>query len=329
MKTRILAKFSIATLCVTVCAQAVAAGGFLRWVDDQGNVHYSDTIPPEFAEKGRSRLSSGGIEVEEIAPAKTLEEIQREQELERLRLQQERLIERQRAADMVLLRTFRSVDDLTMVRDGKLQAIDVMIQVTRSNIRRQQQWLAGLRSEAADHERAGKPVTQHLNDSIANTQRAINDSYETIVAREKQKQEIRESFARDLKRFRQLHEIPDVATSESEDVSVSKQLNNLIQCEDRVECDRLWMLAVEYVEEHATVPIQTSTPNLVITAPPEEKGAVALTVSRVNNKDNEGGSIFLDLQCRSAQRSSSPCMTPKATAILEEFRPTLMQASRS
>ncbi|MGB5737569.1 MAG: DUF4124 domain-containing protein [Thiohalocapsa sp.] len=118
-----------------VCAQGAQ---LYRWVDEQGNVNYTDKIPASQVEQGHVELSDDGMRVRTVAPAKKLEEIQRERELERLRAQQQRLIEQQKAEDSVLLRTFRNTDDMLMVRDGKLSAIDVMIQVTKGSLRRQQ-----------------------------------------------------------------------------------------------------------------------------------------------------------------------------------------------
>ena len=218
----------------TVCAQGTQ---LYRWVDEQGNVNYTDKIPASQAEKGHVELSEDGMRVRTVPPAKTAEEIQRERELERLRAQQQRLIDQQKAEDRVLLRTFRNTDDLIMVRDGKLSALDVMIQVTKGNVRRQQDWLTHLRTEAAELERAGEPVTEQLQDRIAAAERSLNQAMGTILERERQKQEIRETFARDLKRFQQLKDIPEEAPREEQSQQPS-ELANLIECRDKAECER-------------------------------------------------------------------------------------------
>jgi len=294
-----------------------AAQQLFRWEDDQGTVHYSDSIPPEYTEKRHEILSPEGTPVRVIPPAKTLEQIQRERELERLRAQQHRLIEQQRAADRVLLRTFRSVDDLIMVRDGKLAAIDVMIQVTKSNIRRQQDWLNGLRSEAADLERSGKPVPDRIQDGIATTERSLRDAMAAILDRERQKQEIRESFARDLRRFRQLKDIPETPEQVEEPHT---ELPNLVSCSNETECDRLWQLAQDYLRRHATVPVESAGTDILMTAPPVSNSDIGLTVSRIWNKDGSGASIFLDLQCRSYSAGLEACATPERQQVLNGFK---------
>lgn len=199
----------IALLMILWPATSAVAQVFNRWVDDQGNVHYSDVIPPTEIDKGRTLLSPGGVRVDTVPPQKTPEQIQRERELERLRVQQERMREQQRADDRVLLNTFQSVDDLIMTRDRNLSDIDSLIQFKKSNIRRQQDWLTELRKEAADLERSGKPIPDQLNTRIESTEHAIEDTLAAIVEREQQKREIRKKFDRDLERLRQLKRLPD------------------------------------------------------------------------------------------------------------------------
>jgi hypothetical protein len=303
-------------------ASPVGYAGLYRWVDDEGNVHYTDTIPPSQVTKGHTEITEQGIRVKTVPPAKTAEELQKEQELERLRAQQERLIEQQRAADRVLIQTFRSDDDIVMARDGKMASIDVMIQVTKNNIRRQQEWLGRLRTEAANLERAGKPVPQHLSDSIANAERSIRDAYATILDREAQKRSIRESFDRDLKRFRELNKLSD-SQKPREPQTRLPVLHNIVNCRDTEECERLWSRAVAYVQQHATTQVQTSGANILIAAPAASGDDISLILSRINDKDGEGSSLFLDLQCQSSLRGEEMCQSPEAKEILAGFRAAL------
>jgi len=314
---------SLAFVMALVNATAWAQGSQLyRWVDEQGNVNYTDKIPASQSEKGHIELSEDGMRVRTVAPAKTAEQIQRERELERLRAQQQRLIDQQKAEDRVLLRTFRNTDDLIMVRDGKLSALDVMIQVTKGNVRRQQDWLTHLRAEAADLERAGEPVTDRLQDRIAAAERSLNQAMGTILERERQKQEIRETFARDLKRFQQLQDITEEAPQEQQSQQPS-ELANLIECRDKAECERMWQQALGYLRQHATVPIETAGDDVAMTQPPLSIKDIALTVSRIWDQNRSSAVIFLDLQCRSYNTSADACRTEPRRDILNAFRSTL------
>lgn len=314
----------VAMLAATLGAASplTQAQHFYRWVDDQGNVQYTDKIPPSEIDKAHTELSPDGMRVTDVPPVMTPEEIQRERALERLRAQQQRLIDEQQAEDRVLLRTFRSLDDMIMVRDGKLSAIDVMIQVTKSNIQRQRDWLLRLRGEAADLERAGEPVTDQIKERIATTERALNQALATILERERQKQEIRDTFARDLKRFRQLKNIREEA-SQVEEVTQTSKLENLIDCKDERECVRVWAEALDFVKLHATVPVETAGANVLMTKAPKSTSDISLTLTRIWNTDRKGAVIFLDLQCNHYSDSVEACQTEPRLQVLNAFRATI------
>lgn len=316
-----LARLLIPLLASSLLASAAEAGLY-RWVDENGNVHYTDIIPPSQITKGHTELTEQGVRIKTVPPAKTSEEIQAEKELERLRVQQEQIIEQQKSADRVLLQTFRSEDDIKMARDGKLSSIEVMIQVTKANIRRQQEWLSGLRTEAANLERVGKPIPKKLSDSISSSERSIREAYRIIVDREEQKKTIRDRFERDLDRFRQLRNRNRSPKPDEEEIP-RPVLHNIVTCRDAAECDRLWQKAVAYVRQRATTRVQTIGPNILITAPAGNGSEISLLLSRIDDEGGDGASLFLDLQCESSPRGEELCESPKAMEIISGFHPAL------
>jgi hypothetical protein len=215
-----------------------------------------------------------------------------------------------------------------MVREGKLDDIDVMIDVTKNNIRRRQEWLAGLHAEAGNLERTGKPVPQHLSDNIAQTERAIQDAYATILDREAQKESIRASFARDLKRFQQLKNLPETEVPIPAE-RARPVLHNIVTCSGPDECDRLWVKATAYARKHATTAVQASGDNVLITSLPSSEQDVSLILSRIEDKDGPGSSLFLDLQCERSPRGSKTCKSPQAQQIIEGFRPAVVGGDTS
>lgn len=306
----------------------LAASGYLspasaelfRWVDAEGKVHYSDRMPAELAGEEHSLLSPDGIELRNIERAKTDEEVRRERELERLRAEQQRMAEQQRAADEALLQSFSNIDEMMMVRDGKLAAIAAMAQVTKRNIRHQQDWLSDLDAEAERLQAQDKPVPHALDQQIAEAERALEDAMADLLQHERQKQAIREQFERDARRFEQLKQSPsDLLDAESKPPARSL-LDNLVVCRNLPECDRLWSLARAYVETQATLPIHTETPDLVMTAPPSTDEEVALTLSRIWDPNYQQASIFLDLQCHDIHAPPEACETPTRRAVMAGFR---------
>ncbi|MCG6862604.1 MAG: DUF4124 domain-containing protein [Chromatiaceae bacterium] len=311
----------IALLLLSVLASSSDAGLY-RWVDEEGEVHYSDSVPPERVKSEHTELNKAGVRVKIVPHAKTPEEAQKELELQRMRAQQRQLLEEQHTADRVLLKTFRTEDDLTMARDGKIAAVDVMIEVARGNISRQQTRHAELLAKAANLERAGNPVPPHLSDAIAKAERAIRDTYAGIVDREEQKRDIRARSDRDLKRFRELRNLP------ASNAPVPKRetrpiLHNIVTCPNPEECDRLWKKATDFVRQHSTTSVQASSSVIFITAPPMKEQDISLILSRISHNDGQSASLFLDLQCKRSVRGKEFCRGPKTQGIIKEFRPAL------
>lgn len=184
-----------------------------------------------------------------------------------------------------------------------------------------------LYAEAADLERAGDPVPTHLRDSIAKSEATIREAYAGIIEQEQQKQAIRESFARDLKRYRQLSGLPEGPTHPSAVASSGSferdSIPNLVTCDDEVQCDALWERALEFVRTQATTPVRTARDNLIVTATPRSPRELGLILSRIEDEEGQGATLFLDVQCQARRRDSQECLDPRAGALLQGFREAL------
>ncbi len=315
---------SLLAIATTAISAPSGTKRLYRWVDQDGTVHYTDTIPPSAVDQARTELSKEGVRVKRVPPAKSPDVVAKEAELERLRKEQKELIEKQRAADRVLLQSFRSEDDIIMARDGKIAAIDVMIEVTRSNVGRQQRALGRLRSEAADLERAGKPVPQRLSRGITDMERSIRDAYAGILDRQAQKESIYARSDKDQERFRQLKRLPTPQEGQAEK-EARPVLDNIVLCSASSECDRLWDKAVAYVRANAATPVPPSSSTILITAPPAAAEQISMILSRINNKKDEGATLFLDLQCQHTVRGVRACKSEEAKKLIQGFRSAVIQ----
>jgi hypothetical protein len=305
---------------------AAQAGKLYRWVDADGSTHYTDKIPPDQIERSHQELSGTGIRTLTVPRAKTDEEVEEERKLERLRAEQQRLIDKQQAADRVLLRTFRSEEDLIMARDGKLAAIDVMIKVTQGNIRRHQVKLSDLQHRAATREREGRTVTKVLLTNIDNTLRNINDAYANIERKEQGKNAIHQTFARDLKRFRELKNLTQ-KPAEAEEQETGT-LPNLASCSDPQTCDEAWTRAEAFVRANATTPMQMIGDNIIMTAAPTKDRDISITMSRVDNTESGRTVLFMDLFCKDTVIGKEHCQSDSVSAIRQAFSPAVGSAGR-
>ena len=314
------------TAACLVLSSPLQAGKLYRWVDAEGKVHYTDRVPPEQVDKARTQLDERGLTIESVNAARTAEEIAKEQELERLRAEQQRLIEEQKAADRVLLRTFRSEDDIEMTLNGKLAAIDVQIQVIRGNIKRIKQKLAGMQKDAAELELQGKSISKRFRKEIENSRQALKDSYAAIIRAERQKEQYRLAYRKDLERFRTLKHL----TADQNQVQMAHKrnliLDRLYACVDEASCNQAWITAEKFVREFSTTKIQMLSDTIIMTAAPGKDQDISITVARIRHKPTggdkapkRGAQLFMDLQCKNSPLGDELCASPKAEKIRTGF----------
>ena len=101
-------------LAVLLCAisSTSMAGALYKWVDENGNVRYSDRLPPDQNKKKHQQLSSQGMVLSTRDAAKSPEEAAIEAEskrkIEEQQREEVRIKSEQQKQDRLLLHTFRS-----------------------------------------------------------------------------------------------------------------------------------------------------------------------------------------------------------------------------
>jgi len=183
---------------------ALHAGKLFKWVDDTGQVRYGDRLPPEYAKKRSETLNSQGVVVETKAAQKTKEQLAEERRVAALQAEEERRQREQAHRDRILLDTFTNEDEMVLTRDGKIEAIEAIIRVTRGRIDKTRERLSELTRRAADLERSGRPVPLELSQQIAESHAQVQQNLEYIENRKREQQSIRDKFEHDIKRFREL-----------------------------------------------------------------------------------------------------------------------------
>ena len=193
-----------ALLSCTLLHGPMAVAGMYKWVDDEGEIHYGNSVPPEFANKERRQLNERGRTVKIYDAAKTPEEIAEAARLEAIRLEQERVAVEQARQDHVLLATYSSEDDMLKTRDGKLSALEGLIQLTQRRIISMNNRMKQLTEDAADYERGGRPVPDVLTRQIENIRIQSTENESFILVKQQEQDEINMLFQKDITRFREL-----------------------------------------------------------------------------------------------------------------------------
>ncbi len=322
MNSKILSLALLAALCLPTLS---GAAKLYKWVDEEGHTHYSDKIPPSDVKRARTELDETGVTIEKVDAAKSPEQLLREAEEERLRREQERLAEKQRQDDRVLLRTFRTEDDILMTRDGQIQSVDTYIRVTEANIKRLKHTLEEMQQNAAKLELSGQPISKRYLKDIEDKRQALKDAYQSIINREEEKNRIRQSFAQDLKRFRELKQLtPNNDPMLDASQSYSEALLNVYQCGDDLICEGPWQKAKAYLKQHSTTPVRMQGENILMSGIPAENDDISITMSRIHDRKTGQTLIFMDLQCKSTSMGEALCQRgERVQHIKENFQPAL------
>ena len=182
-----------------------AAQKLYRWVDENGVVHYGDSIPARYAEVERQVVNEHGITVDVLRAKMTEEEIAEEARLDELRVE----AELQRRRDQALLATYLTIDEIEMHRDRRVELFQAQARVTELYLRNLQRRMETLREEASmyrpyNEDPEAPMIEPDLADDIQTTKETIARHEENLRKYESDEQSIVARFDGDIYRFKEL-----------------------------------------------------------------------------------------------------------------------------
>ncbi|MBI2398595.1 MAG: DUF4124 domain-containing protein [Xanthomonadales bacterium] len=187
-----------------VAAAPADAGKLYKWVDEKGNVHYSDKVPPEAAKLARKEMNEAGVTVKQVERAKTQEELAAEAAQKIKDEEARKIAEAQAQADRALMLSYNTEDDLIRAREQELGVIDANMATAKLTMASQEKNLSELLAHAADYERNKKPVPKNVADSIASVRAQIESQQKSLTEREASKETVRLDYEAKLARWREL-----------------------------------------------------------------------------------------------------------------------------
>lgn len=196
----------ISLSCLLLLVSHTVNARIICWTNNEGVRECGDRIPPEYSQKGHEELSEGGLVIEEQERAKTEEEIEEEKRLAAIEEEEMKLEEEQGKKDLILTQTYSSVNDIENARDEKLKLIDVTIGLTNKRNEKIQQQLDQRIQQAADIERSGKAPSEGLLNDIESLKKQLQDNKDFINQKIVEQNEVRENYAKDIERYKELQE---------------------------------------------------------------------------------------------------------------------------
>jgi hypothetical protein len=181
---------------------AEKVGKLYKWKDKDGNVHYTDTIPPEANDLAREALNKDGISVEKVERALTAEEKAARAAAEAKAAEQARIVEEQRKRDQVLMNSYANEEDLTRGYNQRMDLLAQTIEARKIEIGAREKSLATLVAQAADLERSGKVVSEPIKQMIVSERTEIERQKGFIKQKEAEKITAKQEYEADLKTYR-------------------------------------------------------------------------------------------------------------------------------
>jgi TolA-binding protein len=185
---------------MAVCA-GTAHAQMYRWVDGDGRVHYSDTLPQNYQKSGTDEMNKQGLVIR-----RTQSEAERMAEIARqaAQLKMERQKAEQARLDRALLATYTTEAEIDLARDRALEHHKLAIRGAETRAKAVEANLAELRERISKIEKSGRPVSPDLQSQLAQIHKESLELKRTILNNEEAMLQVREKYEADKLRFREL-----------------------------------------------------------------------------------------------------------------------------
>jgi len=185
------------------------AAKLYRWVDEKGEVHYGDRVPPEEVKLDREELNKYGIPVRTLSHELTQEEhdaLKRQQAIEAA--EQQRLSDALHR-DNVLLNTYLSINEIESLRNRRKELLDGQIRVTELYLINLRAKVTKLQKDASQFQPYNPdpnapPIPARLAKELSNSLKSILVYEQTLVDTREKNTQLVAKFDSDIDRFRHL-----------------------------------------------------------------------------------------------------------------------------
>ncbi len=191
---------------VAYAAQGSGREAFYRCKDKSGQTYYGDSLPQACTGLDTEVLDERGMVVRVIeGEASRAARIKREAAEAEARKEREQ----REQHDRMLIDTYLSVADIERLRDQRLEQLQAQYRVTEQSIGNMRERQARIENQIArfkpyNSDPNAPPLPDHLAEEMVNTVNSLRTYHEMLATNRREQAEISESFAADIKRFKEL-----------------------------------------------------------------------------------------------------------------------------
>jgi hypothetical protein len=203
-------------LCIAVAAALVAAAPveaqkkteagkkLYRWVDKDGKVQFSDSLPPEAIDQARTEMSNSGRVVRDVDRALTPEELAAAEQAAADAARAEAEAEQRRKSEEAMLASFETEDDLKRSMNLRVTLLQQTLDAVEAGIASQRASLSALLLQATETELGGGKVNAKQVASIRELHREIGKQQQMLVMKRAELGDVDTELEQLLVRFREL-----------------------------------------------------------------------------------------------------------------------------
>ena len=209
---------SLLVVLFLLAGMSDAAAKVYRWVDENGEVHYSESLPPNFEDKAHDELDSRGIVREQgkslKPPPPKPKVVQPDEPMELPRdasgmarpkaLYSEQ--EMQERMDRFLLLRYDSELEIQEAMNVEIKQLEYDRRLLRTSRDSLKAAYRGQITEAANRQRAGIDVDPNTGTEIASLKERLISNESMMADLQVREDKIRESFGTEIDRYRHLVE---------------------------------------------------------------------------------------------------------------------------
>lgn len=188
---------------VSLCAPSAHAKLY-KWVDENGQVHYTDKVPTQYLKQQREELSEQGTTLRKVDRAMTEEEKTELRRKEQERREQDKIRLEQQRRDRILTDTYTTERDLVAAKNARLEAVDSQINLAGSIIKDSTQKVEMTERLIAQLKSQGKDVPEATYAKLEREKMQLATQEEAAEKHRQQRRDIVEQFDGYIERFREL-----------------------------------------------------------------------------------------------------------------------------
>lgn len=211
-------RLGLISLAIALCMPFGTAWGakLYKWIDENGNIRYSDRLPAEQSKKRFQTLAPDGRVLQTKEESKSPEQLRQErEEKQRLEEEQRRIEAEQRRIqaekdhhDRVLMMTFTSENEIVEAQNERLAVIDSVIRLLQRDIKQEEEKLERLHQSAKrNYLDKNRVVPGGLAQNIEYSSDKILSKQQQLQLKFEERGRIKQQYASDLIRYRELSQL--------------------------------------------------------------------------------------------------------------------------